>query len=143
MTFVEPEGEFIRRRQVSGTTHATMRTVLDYARGRRPSDGRARGRRRRRFRTDAAPICARRAVRMRSRHLPGVRRLNSSSTMSALTLRPPAPSTFAGAVEIAACVRHFQTVRLSARVVTSCTQEQLDGAGRGSRGSLPGTQPHA
>ncbi len=27
----EPTGEFIRRRQVSGTTHASMRTVLDYA----------------------------------------------------------------------------------------------------------------
>jgi uncharacterized OsmC-like protein len=27
----EPTGEFIRRRQVSGTTLATMRTVLDYA----------------------------------------------------------------------------------------------------------------
>lgn len=31
MSFEEPQGEFIRRRQVSGTTHATMRTVLDYA----------------------------------------------------------------------------------------------------------------
>jgi hypothetical protein len=31
MSFEEPEGEFIRRRHVSGTTHATMRTVLDYA----------------------------------------------------------------------------------------------------------------
>jgi putative redox protein len=27
----EPTGEFIRRRQVSGSTPATMRTVLDYA----------------------------------------------------------------------------------------------------------------
>ena len=27
---VEPTGEFIRRRQVSGSTAATMRTVLDY-----------------------------------------------------------------------------------------------------------------
>lgn len=31
MTLVEPTGEFIRRRQVAGTTQATMRTVLDYA----------------------------------------------------------------------------------------------------------------
>jgi len=31
MSLVEPTGEFIRRRQVAGTTHATMRTVLDYA----------------------------------------------------------------------------------------------------------------
>ena len=31
MTTEEPTGEFIRRRQVAGTTHATMRTVLDYA----------------------------------------------------------------------------------------------------------------
>lgn len=31
MTAVEPTGEFIRRRQVAGTSQATMRTVLDYA----------------------------------------------------------------------------------------------------------------
>lgn len=31
MSLVEPTGEFIRRRQVSATTHATMRTVIDYA----------------------------------------------------------------------------------------------------------------
>lgn len=31
MSLDEPQGEFIRRRQVEGTSHATMRTVLDYA----------------------------------------------------------------------------------------------------------------
>lgn len=31
MSIEEPQGEFIRRRQVAGTTLATMRTVLDYA----------------------------------------------------------------------------------------------------------------
>lgn len=31
MSFEEPQGEFIRRRHVTGTTYATMRTVLDYA----------------------------------------------------------------------------------------------------------------
>ncbi len=31
MSVTEPTGEFIRRRQVTATTHASMRTVLDYA----------------------------------------------------------------------------------------------------------------
>ncbi len=125
MSITEPTGEFIRRRQVTATTHATMRTVLDYAEaGVQVTD---------------EPVSA---GGDGSGPTPLQSVLGALCGCEAVTFRRTATEyefeyeriEFAGAATIdirgrsgdRAVRPHFQTVKLHARVFTNESQESLD-----------------
>jgi uncharacterized OsmC-like protein len=125
MTFVEPEGEFIRRRQVAGTTHATMRTVLDYAEAGvqvtdEPAAAGGGGSGPTPLQSVLGALCGCEAVTFRRTATEFEFDYERIDFEAACTI------DIRGRSGDRSVRPHFQTVRLSAQVVTSCTQAQLD-----------------
>jgi len=125
MSFEEPQGEFIRRRHVSGTTPATMRTVLDYAEAGvqvtdEPSAAGGGGSGPTPLQSVLGALCGCEAVTFR--------RTASEFEFPYERIDFEAASTIdiRGRSGDRSIRPHFQTVKLHARVLTSSTQEKLD-----------------
>mgnify|MGYP002640012307 CR=1 FL=1 len=125
MSFEEPQGEFIRRRHVSGTTHATMRTVLDYAEAGvqvtdEPAAAGGGGSGPTPLQSVLGALCGCEAVTFR--------RTASEFEFPYERIDFEAASTIdiRGRSGDRSIRPHFQTVKLHARVLTSSTQDKLD-----------------
>ncbi len=136
----EPTGEFIRRRQVSGTAMGTMRTVLDYADAGVQVNGRADGCWGRRLWPHAPAVRARCALRLRGGHLPmhgdeyGFQydRIDFEAACT-IDIRGPKPG------RLHVCP-HFQTGEPAA-TVSARDSGGPRRTGRGGGGTLPGDEP--
>ncbi len=123
---VEPTGEFIRRRQVTAaTTNDTMRTVLDYAGGRRSGDRRAgRGRWRRvgptPLQSVLGALCGCEAVTFRRTAT------EYDFTYDRIEFAAACTIDIRGRSGDRSVRPHFQTVRLSAKVISHESQDALD-----------------
>ncbi len=125
MTVVEPTGEFIRRRQVAGTTYATMRTVLDYAEAGvqvtdEPTAAGGGGSGPTPLQSVLGALCGCEAVTFR--------RTATEFDFEYVRIDFEAACTIdiRGRSGDRSVRPHFQTVRLSARVATVESQERLD-----------------
>lgn len=125
MSFVEPQGEFIRRRQVAASTPATMRTVLDYAEAGvqvtdEPVAAGGGGSGPTPLQSVLGALCGCEAVTFRRTAT------EFDFEYSRIDFEAAATIDIRGRSGDRSVRPHFQTVKLAARVATSESQDRLD-----------------